>query len=771
MASLGELSPTEPYSSFYTCQDDLWSSHFLLPKIGGESAQAFHLYLQNWGIKLPILHHGINEIDHESPSSLNATQSYRWKDGQDLAKHIEHVAHALEGRGSGKVYQTKGDLVFIVNDASKKGCNNLTCPGAGESCVEMTKSPLSITLEPLLDWGTVEPASDMRVASGWIFAFRRSGPRMYDPLWTVQVKKLVPEQTRTYCLHCLEELMNRRAEAQVNIDRSVGQPQKARHHYFPGRPIQCPTSRSELYDLREGGEFDDDPSFEALVFSTAGSLQLDGFTEQIPYADSRDYASNKTNIRDSSLAVENNPTFVGDTGVSSRSQRLPRSSTPPLGHNRVDSVHSQLLSGSSSHYPFSKDNSRPQNLDTPSNRAFVQQDPTSVEQNEYAKLGSATLLKNSVPYFGTGHRQLGRDIDTNAACRFFTNHRIRRENMAKPKDIDIRNFFTVVNPQGPSTPQRAVKTKSVDYEEPDLSDDDFDDVKEENDSDAPDGEYTPIRNKGKARSKSISPRTKTVPSPKKKTPSPLSKPAGKVQQPNAPIYRKHDSPIDDSPPFGVAQAALESYTEHVPLKIDLICSCHKPARTNEVLIAQCRNKDCRLRWYHKDCLSMRGKLQARHGTFLCEQCQNEKHYTDLSRANGWTRTKMIQNEIGMPFTAQEMVATLGNTGNFQAVANPYGLATSASSTTLSPFAEPFTPGNMTATDAPALSHLAIGSEPFLGLEMSCPYFVTEAYTKADEHRREADDAWESAQMYGYDSNEWNEEMGEVYEEDEDVTSL
>lgn len=780
MASPGEFSPTKPSEGFYTCQDDLWSTHFLFPKVGEVSGQAFYLHLQNWGIGLPVLHGGyeqflklqalfwrkttgVNELDHESPGPPNATQAHRWTDDQDLAEHLRHVTNALEGRGSGKIYQTKGDLIFVVHDDSEKYCSNLSCPGAGSKAAEKLESSLAITLEPLLDWGTVRPASDVRVASGRIFAFRRNGPRMNDPLWTQQVKMLVPKQPRTYCLGCLEELVNRQTEAQFIIDRSVGYPCEAGNHYFSVQPIQRPSSRSELYDLREGGEFVDNSSSEGLVSSTAGPLHLDGVADGTSYAKSHDYTSTKMNVHECSWTAEDDLFLVGDTvggKGSSRSQRLSRSFTPPSGPSRVGSIHSQLSSSSSSHRPIPLNNSRPPTLGTSRTSTFVYRDPTSARQ---------TLLKESVPDFGSSTHRFGREIDTNAVHRFFTNHRIRRENMSKAKDTntrnsDIRNFFTPVNHQGPVTPKRAVKTKNVRYGESDLSDAVSDIGKEIGDSDAPDAEYTPVKNKGKARLNSVSPKNRTL-SPKKKTSSPPSKHTGKAQPSHVPVYRKRDPATDNSPPFGVAQAAFEAHYQHTPSKSDLICSCRKPARTNEVLITQCVNKNCKVRWYHKDCLSTRGKLQARHGTYLCEQCQNEKHYTDLSRANGWTTKKLVQDEIGMPFTGQEMAGTLGNTGNFRAITNPYGLATTtatASATTLSPFAKPFTPGGMTATGAAALGRLAVGSEPCLGLETSRPYFVTKAYTRGGEHRRVADEEYENGQIhvYGCQSDEWDEKMDE-----------
>jgi hypothetical protein len=335
--------------------------------------------------------------------------------------------------------------------------------------------------------------------------------------------------------------------------------------------------------------------------------------------------------------------------------------------------------------------------------------------------------------------------------------------VADTNNTDIRNYFTPVSTRNLVTPEWAVKSKGITYEESDLSDAASGIVDEENDSDATEAEYRPIKSKGKARSKSVSPKNRTQ-SPKNKTPSPPSKFTGKAHQSRAPVYRKRDLATDSSAPFGVTQAAFETYLQDTPSKAEPICSCRKPARTNETLIIQCVNKDCIVRWYHKDCLSTRGKLQARHGTYLCQQCKNEKHYADLSRINGWTTKKLVQNETRMPFTGQGIAGTLGNAGNFQAVADPYGLATSASITALSPFTQPVTPGAVT------LSRPAVGSEPFLGLEISRPYFVTEAYTRAEEHKRVANEAYESAQVYGCYSDKWDEERGED-EEDEDSTEL
>jgi hypothetical protein len=122
----------------------------------------------------------------------------------------------------------------------------------------------------------------------------------------------------------------------------------------------------------------------------------------------------------------------------------------------------------------------------------------------------------------------------------------------------------------------------------------------------------------------------------------------------------------------------------------------------------------------------------------------------------------VRDEISVPFTGIEMSGVLRNPGGFEARADPYGLAVPLQ-TTLSPFAREFTP---CIAGAAALARLAVGSQPSLGLDTSRPYFVNEAYTNAQQHAREADGAYEHAMVYGYYSDEWNEEMSEENGDDD-----
>jgi hypothetical protein len=239
MTSSDGSSPDQSFEGFYTSQDDLRSTHCVFPKVGKESSEAFYQWLQNLGVGLPnpnggaaqrpklqpLVWNKIEGVAEPSDQSLKPPKSvrmYRWENDQELAAHVELVTRSLEGRGSGRWYQTTSDKVFIYHDFSKRSCNNISCPDTQERAGGRVRSSPAVTIEPLLDWGTVEPASDVLVASGRVYPFRRNGARMMDPLWTQAVRKLVPQQLSTYCLDCVEELLDRQADVRlINCPKDV----------------------------------------------------------------------------------------------------------------------------------------------------------------------------------------------------------------------------------------------------------------------------------------------------------------------------------------------------------------------------------------------------------------------------------------------------------------------------------------------------------------------------------------------------------------------
>ncbi|KAJ5061990.1 hypothetical protein J3E74DRAFT_289275 [Bipolaris maydis] len=79
------------------------------------------------------------------------------------------------------------------------------------------------------------------------------------------------------------------------------------------------------------------------------------------------------------------------------------------------------------------------------------------EEEPFEKLGSAALLEGSIPYFGTGYGEYGRNIDTNTVCRFFDKNRMRRQQSAKG---DAPLIFSSVLPA--STRQAAAPSRQPD---------------------------------------------------------------------------------------------------------------------------------------------------------------------------------------------------------------------------------------------------------------------------------------------------------------------
>jgi hypothetical protein len=220
---------------------------------------------------------------------------------------------------------------------------------------------------------------------------------------------------------------------------------------------------------------------------------------------------------------------------------------------------------------------------------------------------------------------------------------------------------------------------------------------------------------------------KIKPLPKKKFPASFKtdKPVGKPKDGTEkglfePFFAKRP-PIDPATiPDTVSEQTYRAYHNRVPEATEIICICRKAARTFEVKLAQCSNKDCVIGWYHYDCLDKRFKLSCRHGTLLCQHCKNETHFKEQDAKNGWSVKKMVEAETAMPFSAKEMLAAMPLPGGAYGVINPYGL------------------GTMMAAPAPAATRPprpqgALGSLPFFGLQASNPFLMNQAYVKGTAH--------------------------------------
>jgi hypothetical protein len=820
MASSNEATNDVDYdqttNGVYTCQQDLFTTHLLFPMPGRESGNALRDYLQKWRPSVPLQD---IPFDHlldlqalfwrETSSTIFApnlsverygeVDAYWWRAGQTLSAEVRAITDLLESKQPNQCDSTlltspDGKHVFIVHEKSNRVCNNRFCPHARTAVEDASTGnlPRKLSLEPLLDWGTVKPASDITIAKGRVFPFRRNGVKMDDALWHYEVKKRVgaPKPLPTYCVKCLEEAMARRAEA-------WGIGEQPACHVQP--PIRRPTSEKEMY----GGE--DSYTFVECGFRCAGGQQMeqrksydewvrDQASNDIPSSPGSGHVSGlqldginvspseKKQEHNQSTSFGNNNIYVrvkqrgkDETTATLPTHRASDSSfTPPPSPRSIHNVAPPQYTYASP-YPSLHDQRSTPNTTPSTTRASVYRDLQSPD--DYEKPGSKALLEDSIPDFGTGHRKFGRQIDTNLIRTICHKSVIRRRGIAeeaknkafakeiemakekemkKTQQLGIQNFFTVINPPsttatpavaGPSTPKRAAKANNVDYEESDLSELPSG-LETDEDREASGAEYSPVKGKSK---RPATPRKQKTPPTAGLTPTKSAKEKG---PPYTPVHRKKDpaSPFPDD----VTEEAYLDHLNRVPEKHDIICTCRKAAQTYDVQLTQCANPSCNISWVHKECLDKSGKLKARFGTYMCDVCCAEESYRDHARKNGHTTKKLVRNEMAMPFTGEQVVGVLGNMGGFTASADPYGMASSP--LTLLPAAPILKP-----TGAAALAQLAVGSAPSLSLTTSRPYFVNEAYTNAEANKAEADEEWEYAQPHGgYDvgSEEWDESLGE-----------
>jgi hypothetical protein len=103
--------------------------------------------------------------------------------------------------------------IFVLHNKSRSACEFSTCRA------KSADQPLvsTLTIEPLVHWGTVTPTTDINLCRGRIQAFRRDGEKCADPLWTLALEHFTSQQPISYCSGCLDMLMDNPAEAGAAI--------------------------------------------------------------------------------------------------------------------------------------------------------------------------------------------------------------------------------------------------------------------------------------------------------------------------------------------------------------------------------------------------------------------------------------------------------------------------------------------------------------------------------------------------------------------------
>jgi hypothetical protein len=412
-------------------------------------------------------------------------------------------------------------------------------------------------------------------------------------------------------------------------------------------------------------------------------------------------------------------------------------------------------------------------------RPYSDPQPTSMPEHKSSGSNGAEILRNHKTFIQAGvdsksctpiqsiKRKFGREIDTNAVLNAPKKPtRVASEMKMLNKDTkqgaDIRNFLvTALNPI-PRPIKSALRGAKALSRIP-FTRDESTEAKSETswetattaDSQVP-NEHVLLLPTSK-----VCPPRKIKPLPKKKAPAqpkadkPASSKAG-THAPFEPFFAKR-TPI--TAPDTINEHIYQEHQTRRPSAKEIICSCRKPARTPDVMIAQCSNIDCVIGWYHYDCLDKSSKISCRHGKLICQHCKNEMYFKDMEKQNGWSIEKMVESESKMLFTGQEMLAAMPGLGGGMGVVNPYGFGVTQEqdATLFTP-----TPG-------------ALGSLAFLGYVESSPLAAKDAYITAQTYanHQEYDEAEED--YYEYDEYEYEyeeEEYGEEFDEGkEDVQAM
>ncbi|KAE8833215.1 hypothetical protein PTNB73_05395 [Pyrenophora teres f. teres] len=671
------------------------------------------------------------------------TQTHRWRDVQCMAEHVQYIGI--------------NEPIYVVEDDSKKICSNRACP-------EQINRIKIITVEPLLDWGTVTATLDVFIDPGVEFSFRRNGPLMDNPLWTQLVKRSMPKELRAYCTDCLGELYKRRREAWEVIDELTYKHAHGRPLMPLMPPIQRPRSKAEMYDRRESTSPDTHGEGSCFVHSL---LAVDGTSTATRSASGHTVEDSRNGFSVKAKEPLRPQNFSGTA------QTLPNndftSAQPAVRYIDVSFR-------SSSFFPQTPPLSRQPPATASINHTVSTKNERDTHEEEYKKQGVGAIEGSELD-FTSLKRGDGRGINTNAFCRFLESRTENRLAKRLAKMLpDTRDFGRSVNEAGPSTPKRKAGTS------PGSGSLGLSSVPSNLSTQAV---YSPIafESKGKARAPA-----EPNPFPHSNFPSDLSypnnpekgdgkkvtfglnttpppKPSTKPQPQFAPVFCRVNAATQGPPP-GVSELEYLAFLTRVPAKDDIICICNKPAQTYDVRIAQCNTPDCPIGWLHYNCGDTTFKRSISHRTQICQICRNEKHFADLYSLGG----SASQTTPPAPLTGEDIVAAaVPNMGGFTASRNPYGLAGGNSGAVngkpLSPLAPSFIPGLGAAEASGSGLQPAVGSAMAMGLAPSRPALFTEAYTQGPQLALEADERWAHRLAisvgragYGYPDDEWDDEI-------------
>ena len=107
--------------------------------------------------------------------------------------------------------------VFILQPGPKKGCHFALC-GTLHAEMDPSTAQTEVTVEPLVDWMTLDPVTDVETI--WVSLFRRNKKLLHK--FSISNSKFIRADPLRLCLGCLNHLADSRIEVWRMLEGNPG---------------------------------------------------------------------------------------------------------------------------------------------------------------------------------------------------------------------------------------------------------------------------------------------------------------------------------------------------------------------------------------------------------------------------------------------------------------------------------------------------------------------------------------------------------------------
>lgn len=499
----------------------------------------------------------------------------------------------------------------------------------------------TVTIEPLIHWGTITPVLDFQIAHGRVLAFRRNGEKCADPLWSLEINRILKniDEPSAYCSTCLDSLIDQCTEWRA-ISQQFGMNDRTLRisHASAVEDAESNDHDKELGDapninLTESREracmnLSILPTHDiAIVIHILPLLtyNTNNFCKQPQYDGTSDSRAEPGSGHDlASMIIGNHWHAINEFEIDVKSESTETSTS------RDDASDTSSTMSSDTGNPCEVTKIMVRGI---IERIFPESTLLTVQEVKDSEIQPELELEN--------------EFTTATNPQQFRQKRTDSLTIASKPSPKKRMFGREIVPNMlPSTVKPTAKLLAT----------------------------TPVRKdtkgKGKATIEELTTFLDKIKHPGKSKTSPQTPPPS-----FPPYFAKHSLKPPTSIPDTVDEETYLAHHTRCPAATDRICTCHQPSRTPAVRIAQCANAKCPISWFHYDCLEKGAKLSARFGTTVCRSCKNEVEFKELDKTGEWAGGKIAKEGDGEAmFSKEDIKAFWALPADLKSNVNPYGMA-------------------------------------------------------------------------------------------------